>query len=653
MNLKQFTGLLIGSSIAIFYSIATAHYYDEQSRTNSTLISTFERSIIDLNFVLSQQNADGILTSRNLLNRKLVTNNYIKAITIYDGNTPKIYTNHKYIDKPRNILDITKLKYSNILDGVHYIKSDLIYYNNWEQKEYTIVYTLDTLNINQHRHHVRIEFILLFLLLPGILVIITISVYNRYIFVPLSELLEYTTTDGVCIPRHFEITELEILRQSTVSSFEQLKLEKKELRKLSRTDTLTLLDNRNALTEKVDTLIEQNQTDFALLFIDVDHFKSINDSLGHNAGDKLLQSLGKMFVQATSSDDIVSRIGGDEFIIVLTSYSTEEKLERLVHNILKVASGEIVIDGNEMKTSISIGIAQYPEHGDTLEGLMQKADIALFKAKDKGRNQHVYFDNIMFETTQNMIRLNQDMLSGLLNKEYELYYQPQTSTKNNKIIGAEALIRWYHNDTFILPNEFIPLAEKTEFIIDLGWWIIIEALKEKMKWEAQGLNITLSINIAAKQFNNKEFYTNLKFYLDRFKVNTSQITLEITEYIFLFNDKKLLKTFNKIKKLGITISLDDFGTGYSSLAYLKKFPIDVIKIDKSFVDDYQSEEGQVFLETIIKMAKNLNIGLVAEGVEEQAQLDMLINLDCEKYQGYLCSRPLPTDKFLEFVKDKV
>lgn len=656
MKLKVFTGLLLGVVVVLFYAVFTNHYYHEKERTASAIIESIDGSIIDLSFIMSQNNAKDVKHSKTLIDRKLATNNYLKAITVFDKATPIIYTNFKYMHRPVSSIDIVKIKNYNQLIGANNIETKIVYYDNWDKKTYTIVYTLNKKYIQSYFSQNKIEYILLFLVFPGILIFITSSLFIKYIFNPLHTLREYTTTDGVCIPPKFKILELETLRGSTVEAFELLKKEKRELFKLSRTDSLTGLDNRASLEEKINIIIDDKdskRTEFALLFLDIDHFKSINDSLGHKTGDELLVKLAKIMQASLTEDDIVARIGGDEFIIVLNSYHTDEKLERIINNITQSANTQIVIDGIDMNITVSIGISICPTDDNNLSGLMQKADIALFKAKELGRNQHVYFTNQMFDETQRLIALNKDMLSALLNKEYTLHYQPQVDINSNKIIGAEALIRWQKDDGFVSPNEFIPVAEKSGFIIDLGWWIITTALKDKLVWEEKGLDISMSINIAAKQFSDPNFYDNFKFYLDRFRVDRSQITLEITEYIFMYSDKSLLETFKKIKALGVSISLDDFGTGYSSLSYLKKFPIDVIKIDKTFIDDYNSVDGKVFLDTIIKMAESLHLDLVAEGVEEQEQLDFLYERKCDKYQGYLCSKPLPPKDFIEFVENKV
>ncbi|RLC45133.1 MAG: hypothetical protein DRH57_08630, partial [Candidatus Cloacimonadota bacterium] len=580
-------------------------------------------------------------------------NKYLSGITLYDKNKPILYTSRKFIDKPSD----TALTFGdNNIEDFQHLKSVITCYSNWDKKEYELILTLDSKKVKSFFNKNFIEYFLVFVLYPAVLFVLIGYLFSRFIFTPLQELKDYTTEEGVIIPPSTKITELEDLRASTVDAFERLKEERKELFKLSRTDALTSIGNRYYLNEQLELLItdmDRRKQSFFLLFIDIDNFKSVNDSLGHHIGDEVLISVANIIKDELREDDIVARIGGDEFIVLVNTVNTDEKLERLIDIISRNINQKIIIDDVHMHTTVSIGIAKYPGDGTTLETLLQRGDIALFKSKELGKNKHVYFNTSMLDEALYLIELNKDMVIALENDEYELYYQPQVDIKSNQIVGAEALIRWNKAGGQISPVEFIPVAEKSGFIIELGWWIITAALKEKVLWENQGLDLTMSINIAAKQFADTNFYDNFKFYVNKFKVNPLQITLEITEYIFLYEETELINTFNKLKELGVSISLDDFGTGYSSLSYIKHFPIDTIKIDKSFVDAYDTTAGEVFLETIISMAISLEIDLVAEGVEEQAQLDFLNKRYCSKYQGYLCSKPLPAKDFRTLYTDSL
>ena len=653
MKLKTFAIIVITLVLTLFYTGSTIHYFEDNDRRHTMLKDTILNTMTDLDFTLSKNNCSEISSHTVLLKRKLATNKYLSAITVYEKNMPIMSTNHKMTTKP--IVSPTNISDKNI-EEVHNLKSVITCYDDWTKKEYELIFTLDRKKVKSFFNNNFVDYFLVFILYPGILFILIGYMFSKYIFEPLQKLKQYTTEAGVLIPSGFDIKELEELRFSTVDAFERLKEERHEMFKLSRIDALTNIGNRYHLNEQIGKLIadrSRRKQEFYLLFIDIDNFKSINDSLGHDIGDEVLIKVADILRNLLHMDDDIARIGGDEFIILVNSISTDEKLERVIETIAENINSNIIVDSNRLNLTASIGIAKYPEDGASLASLLQRGDIALFKAKELGKNRHVYFDPKMLDEALYLIELNKDMSTGLENEEYELYYQPQVDIKTNKIVGAEALIRWNKDGKQISPVEFIPVAEKTGFIVELGWWIITDALKEKLIWETKGLDLTISINIAAKQFADENFYDNFKFYVNKFKVNPNEIILEITEYIFLYGEEVLMETFNNLKSMGVSISLDDFGTGYSSLSYIKHFPIDTIKIDKSFIDDYKSEAGAVFLETIISMSINLEIDLVAEGVEEEDQLDFLSKRHCKKYQGYLCSKPVPSKAFQKLYLDSL
>ena len=651
MKLKTFTVVIL--ILSLFYIGSTAYYFNNQVAQHDMMKDNIYSTLSDLDFLLSNNNCHNLMQSSVLLKRKLITNKYLNNISLYDKNKPIIYTSRTFIDKPASIpLTFDK---GNI-ENFQHLKTIITCYPNGDKKEYDLIISLDSKKIKSLFNENLVKYFLVFVLYPTFIFTIIGYLISKFIFNPLHQLKQYTTEQGVIIPPYVKITELEELRISTVDAFEQLKEERKESYKLSRTDLLTGIGNNHYLNEQIQLLIDDTDIstqNFSVLSIDVDDFKSINNSLGLHAGDTVLIEIVRILKDILHYEDIITRVGVDVFVIIITSVNTEEKLERLINSISTNIHNDIIIDGTQLHTTVNIGIVKYPDDGVLLNDLLQRSNIALFKSKDLGKNKHVYFNNSMLKETLYLIELSKNMETALINNDYGLYYQPQVDIKMNKIVGAEALIRWNNNGVQISPVEFIPVAEKTGFIIDLGWWIITTALKEKLAWEKQGIDLTMSINIAAKQFADIDFYDNFKFYMQKFKVNPTQIVLEITEYIFLYEETSLLNTFNNLRELGVSISLDDFGTGYSSLSYIKNFPIDTIKIDKSFIDDYASEDGMVFLETIISMAINLEIDLVAEGVEEQEQLNFLSKRHCSKYQGYLCSKPLPAKEFLALYTESI
>ena len=421
---------------------------------------------------------------------------------------------------------------------------------------------------------------------------------------------------------------------------------------MARTDSLSGLSNRNSLNEYLERLIlnfKRTKKEFAFLYIDIDHFKSVNDSLGHNIGDELLQSISLLFKKILRPSDFISRIGGDEFVIIIQDYDSYFDLSNVINRIQKELSKNWTIKTNPITISCSIGISFYPKDGKTQVDLMKNADIAMYEAKKLGRNQYHFYTEKLNETVQKAILLDRNMRLALKNNEYQLYYQPKVDIKSSKITSVEALIRWVSpKEGIINPSTFIPLAEENNFIQELGEWIINDVLKQYVLWREHGIDIAISINISAKQLLIPHFANNMISKLKILKIPASKIDLEITEYIFMQDSRVTKVNLNKLHDYGISISMDDFGTGYSSLSYLKKFPINYLKIDKSFIDDFNTKEGSVFVETIVKLAQTLNIKIIAEGIEKIEQLEYLDQIKCDEYQGFYCSKPLSAKDLEEF-----
>jgi diguanylate cyclase (GGDEF)-like protein len=636
------------------YYIGVALYYFNDSTLHQDILKhNIYQTAMALDYKLTTDNCQNIKQIPKIINGKLIENKYLSNISIYKGNKQIFSTSKKIIDKPQNTP--IALNKGKITDN-KYLKTTFTCCSTLGKNKYDVILTLNNQKIKSVINKYDIDYLIFFIFYPTFVVLLLGFILFKFIFTPVQQLKRYTTEKGVIIPPVVLIPELEELRTSTVEAFELLEYEKMELFKLSRTDSLTGLGNRTYLNEQLELMIDRTSSisnKFSMVCLDINNFKSINDSLGYVIGDELLVAIANILKEVLHEDDVITRISGDEFILLISSVTTNEKLERLLDKISIILEQKIIIGGVHLSITISIGITKYPENGDTLESLLQQGNIALSKSKKLGKNKYVYFDDAMLDDTLYLIELNNNMVAALNNDEYELYYQPQINIQTNKIVGAEALIRWNKNGQQISPTEFIPIAEDSGFIIDLGWWIITSAFKEKLSWEKQGIGLSMSINIAARQLIDVDFYDTFKFYLHKFGINPKEIVLEITEYIFLYENDSLLDSFYKLKELGISIALDDFGTGYSSLSYIKRFPIDIIKIDKSFMDDYNSLEGEVFIETIISMSINLEIDLIAEGVENQAQLDFLSKRHCKKYQGYLCSKPLPSKEFKELYEKNI
>lgn len=651
LGLKQFSIGLFVLLIAVMYTLFAIRYFQQREASATVIYESIQNDLSELSYVLSRHvKKEPIFTSRSLLDRKAANSNFISAIAIFDDRKLLVTTNPKY----SKLLDAVQLNstiksdiYNNIIHNKG-IEESIYYYQGKQLKSYNLIFYIDQAYIKNHFEKSKKTFITLFVLIPLSVLILFALIVRKVLTHPLERLRQYAYYQSQ-VPKPFFLKELEYIRASMVQTFRRLEQEKTDLYNLSRTDSLSGLANRNLLQERVEQIIElsqRNGKEFALLFLDLDHFKSVNDSLGHDIGDELLRNVAGVIQDILRLNDVVARIGGDEFVIVLTSYNNELELIEIIDRIQSRLAKPWEVQTFPIQITSSVGITIYPKDGESLLTLMKNADIAMYKAKENGRSGYSFFTQALNEKTQEYISLTNSMREALKNDEYTLYYQPQNDLKTNDIIGAEALIRWnVPHKGMVSPAVFIPIAEQNGFIVELGEWVLRTAIKQKKEWEDKGSDIKLAINIAAKQIQNPKFLNILADLLQTYKVNASNIVLEITEYVFLDSNSSLYEVFTSIKKLGVQISLDDFGTGYSSLSYLKTFPIDILKIDKSFIDDYESEDGAVFIETIIRMAQTLKLQVIAEGVETHEQITYLKALHCDTYQGYFCSKPVEPQVF--------
>ena len=425
---------------------------------------------------------------------------------------------------------------------------------------------------------------------------------------------------------------------------------------LANHDNLTGIPNRLYLDKQLQDLIsysKRHQNKFAMLFLDLDHFKQINDTLGHDVGDKLLQEVTKRINANIREEDIFARIGGDEFVIILTDID-EEDIVVSIHKIMELMRVTWHIGNIELYVATSLGVALYPRDGTTVIELMKNADIAMYQAKALGRDNFTFFTPSMNTRVHEEMNLEQDMSRALRDKQFELYFQPIVRVDSNTIMGAETLIRWNHpTKGLIYPDKFIPLAENTGFILQLGRWIIEEGCRVIARFNALNVgNIKLSVNVSSRQFQHSDLANIIYRAMKNAGIEASQFCIEITESVMLQNDEKIIKKINDIKSLGVDIAMDDFGTGYSSLSYLHQLHIDTIKIDKSFVEKITSENQSFSLiDAIISMAKSLNKNVVAEGVECEYQRTYLLEKGCQFYQGYLFSKPVNENEYCTMLTD--
>jgi diguanylate cyclase (GGDEF)-like protein/PAS domain S-box-containing protein len=442
----------------------------------------------------------------------------------------------------------------------------------------------------------------------------------------------------------------------TISDITERKASSEKIRQLAFYDPLTHLPNRLLLTERLQHALETQARDGkggALLFIDLDGFKSINDTLGHDMGDLLLQSVANRLMMCVRESDTVARLGGDEFIVMLEGFSgygleVAAQVEAVAHKILDTLNRPHHLGAHTLRSSCSIGVILFSDHAETQEELLKQADIAMYQAKKAGRNTLRFFDPVMQTNINARVSLENELHEALQHQQFELYYQIQVDS-DRQSIGAEGLIRWHHPQLGLLqPMRFIPLAEESKLIVYIGKWVLETACAQLAAWQQDALtrHLVLSVNVSAQQFHQTSFVQQVHAAVQFHAIHPSRLKLELTESILLENINSTIATMNALKEIGIQFSLDDFGTGYSSLQYLKCLPINQLKIDQSFVRDIEFDNSdQVIVRTIIVMAQSLGLEVIAEGVENAVQERLLLQNGCTYYQGYRFSQPLPIAEF--------
>lgn len=430
----------------------------------------------------------------------------------------------------------------------------------------------------------------------------------------------------------------------------ELNLANQNLEKLSNRDALTGLYNRRYLTNHLDSLFISNRNKpFALLYIDANCFKSINDSYGHEIGDKVLNALGTRFLKHFAPNCTAFRIGGDEFAVIIENDTNKSYINSVAKNILEILQIPISIPPYIFTLTASIGIALYPENADDIDTLMRYADIAMYEVKSSNhKNDYLFFDTTLTEKTNRKQEIEFLLQNADYDKEFVLYFQPQYSTITNSLIGMEALIRWIHPQKgFIPPSEFIPIAEETGMIIGIGEWIIDKAFSQIKKWnEMDSLNLKMSINISPIQIEHTGFVDWFQEKLQNENIDPDWIDLEVTENCAMNSNISIIQIFDLLDEIGVSTSIDDFGTGYSSLSYIKRFNIDRLKIAKELIDNIDCDENALLIvQAIIMMAKGLKLKTIAEGVEDIKQLEILKELGCDEIQGYIWGKPVPSEEF--------
>jgi len=453
-----------------------------------------------------------------------------------------------------------------------------------------------------------------------------------------------------------DITKLKKIQIDLEKSVKTLKKQKELIEYKDSHDTLTHLPNRTLLLDRLEHSIgiaKIEGSSLSLLFIDLDNFKKINDSLGHDIGNKTLLKFSKRIKNIISKADTFARLGGDEFCIILNGVSDVEDIIDFIYKCRESIKKPLKIEGHTLYTSMSIGVSIYPNDGKKANELLKNADTAMFKSKENGRDQYSFYDEDMTKKAFERITLETQLREAFVKDELLVYYQPQVNSTTGKLTGMEALVRWEHPTMgLIQPDRFIPLAETTGMIVELDRIVIQKSILQFHKWHEDGLNPgKLSLNLAIKQMEDESFVDFINELLKDKVYMYRKLELEVTESQIMADPQTAIKTLQDISKLGISIAIDDFGTGYSSLAYLKKLPINRLKIDKSFIDELPHDvEDVAITKTIINLQQNLNLEVIAEGVENQRQIDFLSEHKCENIQGYFYSRPLSAEAMTKYLK---
>lgn len=418
----------------------------------------------------------------------------------------------------------------------------------------------------------------------------------------------------------------------------------------SHYDALTLLPNRKLFYDRLNKALEdaaENSTPAAVLFLDLDMFKNINDTLGHNIGDKLLKSAASRLGGTVSGSDFLARMGGDEFAVLLSGMDSAQDAVKCAVKILDAFAEAFAIQGHKLFISPSIGIAVYPEHGAETHVMLRNAASAMYNVKENGRNNYQVYSSDMNQNTLEKYNLLKDLRHAIDNNELVLHYQPKIDGRTGELVGMEALVRWQHPERGLLyPADFIPIAEETGLIKYVDEWVLDNACTQLKYWQELGFtNLRLAVNLSAWQFKEQHLPEIIMKALSEKGLDSSCLELEITETAAMENLKFTVSTLGKLIGMGVNISIDDFGTGYSSLNYLKHFPINFLKIDQSFIADVLEDKNTfAIVKAIIDVAHTLNLKVIAEGVETKEQLMLLQNLGCDELQGFYISRPLPVEE---------
>ena len=460
-------------------------------------------------------------------------------------------------------------------------------------------------------------------------------------------------TDYIPKPIHFAVMRQRISRLLKASRAEV------HVRELAYNDSLTGLPNRTMFIDSMKKLIDKvrpRHEMLAVMFLDLDRFKYVNDSLGHNVGDMLLKAVAERIVSCVRSADTVARLGGDEFTLVLDGIEDRNVVANIAEKICRKVGEPYSFLGKDIYVTASIGISMHPQDGDNIEVLMKRADTAMFRAKEHG-GSYLFYEKEMEAIVTNKVEIEQDLRQSLERDELEVYYQPKLDLKTSRVYGMEALVRWNHPERGqVAPGDFVPLAEETGLISEVGLWVLISSCVQVQTWIDKGYQpMPVSVNLSGRQLENSDIIAQVAHVLARTGLRPELLELELTESILMKRPEEVISILQQLKAMGVKLSIDDFGTGYSSLNYLRKFPIDLLKIDRAFVRDItNNKEDRLIVQSVIALAKSLDLKVLAEGVETREQEDVLRKEGCDYVQGFYIGRPIKSEDFeKEFILGNV
>jgi diguanylate cyclase (GGDEF)-like protein len=445
--------------------------------------------------------------------------------------------------------------------------------------------------------------------------------------------------------------QVESLEKVVTDRTEGLEAANAQLRYLATHDALTGLPNRALLEDRISqaiTLADRSGQSFALMLLDLDRFKAVNDSLGHRAGDELLKEVAQRLRTVIRGVDTVARLGGDEFVVILQSVTGREECLRVAERVLSVLAPTICIQGVELHAASSIGIAFHPADGDSMAALLNHADVAMYCAKQRGRNNVQCFAPGMNAVTQEKVKIEHELESALQLGQLELHYQPKVETATGEVSSAEALVRWRHPDRGLIPPaDFIPIAEECGLIGAIGEWVVREACRQGRAWQDAGLRpIRIAVNLSPTQFRHGDLLAMIRHALDDARLEARYLEVELTESAVMSEPEESVTILKQLSQMGVLVSVDDFGTGYSSMSYLRRLPVDNLKIDREFINEIVSRPDDAsIVRAIVSLAHSLRLKVVAEGVETVEQLEFLKALGCDQYQGYYFSPAVPAQDF--------